>query len=267
MTEPRTVVVITFPRSGSSLLAGIIHRLGVPMGRDDELGLGRHLNRHGCHEDQAMQRITLNLLFEAGLLLDLSRRLAIDESALERVTRRFDHRMEAFVAGHRGTIWGFKDPSLVYALPYLHHHLDNPRYVVLTRDPAATARSLFRTFRSDTWLPELREKLPLFSWRNRLLLVPHALAMRLRHSDGYHDPGVFQRVVEAGHRRIADFVADRPHLDCTLETIVAEPRQTVERLVDFLELEPSPAERQAAIDFVQPELLTAGEHKPADAPS
>jgi hypothetical protein len=251
--------VLTFPRSGSSLLAGVVHRLGVPMGTDEELGLGRHLNRHGCHEDQAMQRITLNVLFEAGLLLDLERRLAIDEARLERAAARWQGAMAAFVRrrGRRGP-WGFKDPSLLYALPYLHHHLVEPRYLVLTRGPEATARSLYRTFRADTWLPELREKLPLFSARNRLLLVPHALWLRLSRRTSYHEPALFRRVVEAGHERIRAFADSRPHLAVELERLAAEPATVIDEVVRFLGIQPNPEQLAAARAFVEPELLTGG---------
>jgi hypothetical protein len=258
VNRPRTVVVLTFPRSGSSLLAGIIHRLGVPMGSDHDLARGRHLNRHGCHEDQEMQRISLNLLFEAGLLLDLTRRLDLDEGRLERAARRWDRAMARFVDRHAGSTWGFKDPSFLYSAPYLEHHLRGPRYVVLTRSADATARSLYTTFRARTWLPELRQKLPLFTWPNRLRLVPHALGLRLRRAAAYHEPGLFQRVVEAGHRRIEAFVSGRDHLDCTLESIVASPRETVDRLVDFLGLDPHPEAVAAALAFVEPDLLRAG---------
>ncbi len=33
----KTVVILTIPRSGSSLLAGILHRLGVWMGEEEDL--------------------------------------------------------------------------------------------------------------------------------------------------------------------------------------------------------------------------------------
>jgi hypothetical protein len=246
------------PRSGSSLLAGVVHRLGIPMGAEDDLGLGRHLNRHGCHEDQEMQRISLNVLFEAGLLLDLERRLAIDEETVERVVRRYDGAMAGFVGRHGGASWGFKDPSLVYSLPHLHHHLQNPRYLALTRDPRATARSLYSTFRSSTWWPELCEKWPLFSWRNRLRLIPHALWLRITRRSSYHRPELFEEVVAAGHRRIHAFTADRPHLAIELEALVDAPEATIDRIADFLEIRPRSEDLEAARAFVQPDLLTAG---------
>jgi hypothetical protein len=258
MNRPKTAVIVTFPRSGSSLLAGVVHRLGVPMGEESELDLGRHLNRHGCHEDQEMQRISLNILFEAGLLLDLERRLEIDERRLERVVRRYDRDMAAFVGRHTDTVWGFKDPSLIYSLPYLHHHLQEPRYLVLLRDTEATARSLYTTFRASTWLPELREKLPLFTWRNRLLLVPHAIRLRLTKSASYHRFELFERVVEAGHDRIREFVSGRPHLAIELEDLAAEPDRVIDEICRFLELSPSDEQRNAARAFVEPDLLTAG---------
>jgi hypothetical protein len=255
VTRQRTVVIVTMPRSGSSLLAGVLHRLGVSMGPDDDLGLGRHLNRHGCHEDQAFQRISLNMLLETGLLLDLSRRLAIDEARVGRVVARHRRRIEAFVAGRSAPLWGFKDPGLVYTLPHLHHHLPEPLYVHLRRHTGDTARSLYRTFRPGYWLPEMREKLPLFSPANRARLLLQAGALLLTRQGRYHDLAFFEEVIRSGHVRSGAFLAGRRSLRVDLAELAAAPEGVIDGLVGFIGLRPSAQARSAALSFVQPSLL------------
>ena len=71
----KTVVILTMPRSGSSLLAGILHRLGVWMGEEEDLNVGKHLNKYGCYENQSFIALNENILFQARRLVDHSRRL------------------------------------------------------------------------------------------------------------------------------------------------------------------------------------------------
>jgi hypothetical protein len=41
----KTVTILTIARSGSSLLSGILQRLGVDMGSKNDMILGKHLNK------------------------------------------------------------------------------------------------------------------------------------------------------------------------------------------------------------------------------
>jgi hypothetical protein len=257
MSDARAVVVVTMPRSGSSLLAGVLHRLGVPMGAERDLAMGRHLNRHGCHEDQDFQRISLNILFEARLLLDLTRRLDIDEDRLAAAVQRWEPEIRRFVAARTAPVWGFKDPALTYALPHLAHYLPDPIWIHLERDPAATARSLFRTFRPEFWWPELREKMPLLTWRNRLRIVFRALGLRLMKGREYQDDRFFEEVIRAGHRRARGFLEGRSHRTLALTDLVEAPEATIDRLAEFLPVDPTPDRRAEALRFIQPDLLSA----------
>jgi hypothetical protein len=254
-----TVVIVTMPRSGSSLLAGVLHRLGIPMGPDSDLVAGRHLNRHGCHEDQAFQRISLNMLLEAGLLLDLSQRLRIDEQRVARVVRQYTGQIRDFVGQRRQPIWGFKDPGLAYTLPYLHQHLANPRYLHLQRDTGDTARSLFRTFRPAFWWPELCEKLPLFTIRNRMRLVLQAAALLVVRQRHYHDLDFFKKVICQGHARAERFLRHRQVLTIELADLVTKPEVTIARIMTFLNHNPDGDALSDAHRFIQPELLGSGQ--------
>jgi hypothetical protein len=253
-----TVLIVTMPRSGSSLLAGVLHHLGVPMGESADLAMGTHLNRYGCHEDQTFQRISLNILFEAGLLLDLSRRLDIDEERLARAVRRHLPQVEHFVASRAHTIWGFKDPGLVYPLPHLHESFPDPLYLHLHRDVADTARSLYGTMRPAYWIPEMREKLPLFSPVDRAKLVLHAAGLLIRRRSSYTDGDFFEHVVRQGHARARSFLADRAHLSVDLADLVQHPRSTIDSLVTHLGLQPDRDQVDEALHFVHPELLSSG---------
>lgn len=252
-----TVVVVTMPRSGSSLLAGMLHHLGVPMGSEDDLAKGRHLNRFGCYEDQEFQRISLNILFEARLLLDLTRRLDLDEASLASAVARHRDEIERFARRNMESLWGFKDPGIIYALPHLHHLLHNPVYIHLTRDTEATARSLYRTMRPSYWLPEMRAKFPLFTPSNRIRLIGRALRLLITRPGRYVDSEFFEQVIQQGQERGAQFLADKPSLHLELAALIDDADGTVERIVDFLGISPSAEQRHRARAFIHPELLHA----------
>jgi hypothetical protein len=252
-----TALIVTMPRSGSSLLSGVLHSLGVHMGEPADLSMGTHLNRYGCYEDQEFQRISLNILFEAGLLLDLSRRLAIDEPRLARAVARHLPRIHRFVASHTQATWGFKDPGLVYLLPHLHDCFPEPRYLHLHRDTGATARSLHRSMRPAYWRGEMREKFPLFSPLNRLRLILRAARLLVSRRASYTDGDFFERVVRSGHARARAFLAGRPHLEVALDDLVQRPEQTIEALIRHLGICPTDDQVERALAFVHPELLSS----------
>jgi hypothetical protein len=250
-----TAVILTMPRSGSSLLAGVIHALGVPMGNEDGLRRGTHLNRFGCFEDQEVQFISLNILAEAGLLLDLTSRLEVDEDAVASATARYDDRIRALVARHSGSTWGFKDPGLIYSLPHWHERLENPRYIHLTRPAANAAASLLRTYRPSMWLPELRAKWSLLRPINRARVILGGVRLMATGRRRRVDREVFERVIDNGHQRIRSFLGDTPHLQIELDELAADSRPVISRITHFLGLSADTAAEDAAAAFVHPELL------------
>jgi hypothetical protein len=252
---PVTAVILTMPRSGSSLLAGVIHALGVPMGDEDGLRRGTHLNRFGCFEDQEVQFISLNILAEAGLLLDLSSRLEVDDDAVASATARYDRQIHGLVARHSGTTWGFKDPGLIYSLPHWHHQLENPRYIHLTRPTANAAASLVRTYRPSMWLPELRAKWSLLRPVNRARVILGGVRLMATGRRRRVDREVFERVIEDGHRRIGGFLGDTPRLEVELAELVSDSRAAISRIARFLGLDLDTEGEEAAAAFVHPELL------------
>ncbi|MDZ7724369.1 MAG: sulfotransferase [candidate division KSB1 bacterium] len=208
----KTVMILTMPRSGSSLLAGILHRLGIRMGDSTDMEMGKHLNKHGCYEDQWFQSISLNILFESQLLLDITRRLNMDEKRIEKVVKKYEPEIKQFIQQNNQGLWGFKDPALIYHLPYYHSLFDNPYYIHLKRNTRDTAGSLFKTFRYSYWLPEMKEKFPLFKPGNRMRIILRSAKLLLTRQNEYNEHDIFERVIDKGHQRIREFIKDKPHL-------------------------------------------------------
>ncbi|WP_137702846.1 hypothetical protein [Marimonas lutisalis] len=98
----RTLVVLGVERGGTSMAAGVLRALGVPMG--DKAGLN--------HEDPLFLR-------EGEDRLDRAIR-----------TRNKEH-----------DVWGFKVPKASLMLPFLESRLRNPFYVVVYRNPLSIVDS------------------------------------------------------------------------------------------------------------------------------
>lgn len=251
----KTVLIITIPRSGSSLLAGVLHRLGVKMGSEDDLNMGRHLNKYGCYEDQIFQSINLNILFESNILLDITNRLNINEDNLKSIVNKYEDKIKSFIENNQKKVWGFKDPALSYIIPYIDHLFLNPHYIYLKRDFKDTAGSLYKTSRSSYWIPEIKEKLPLFSNKNKIRILPRALKLLVSKNKSYKSKNVYYDVVVEGHKRIRDFIQNKDCLEIDLGNLITEPESIIKEITYFLKIKPDFQQIDNATKFIDPEIL------------
>ncbi len=104
---PRTLIVSGVARSGTSMVARILHAAGVPMG--DEL------------DDIVFEDHDFAVLFSQPVL---------DQAALDTLVRRRDE-------AHR--VWGFKRPHLHPAGAAVISRFRNPSLIITLRDPVAIA--------------------------------------------------------------------------------------------------------------------------------
>lgn len=253
----RTVLILTMPRSGSSLLAGILHKLGVPMGNPSDMKKGKHLNKYGCYEDRWFQSINLNIMFESRLQLDLTERLDLDEGRIKRVVQDYKSEIEKFAREKEKSRWGFKDPALIYTLPYFHQLFKNPYYIHLRRSTQDTAGSFYKTFRPSYWIPEMKDKFPLFKPTNRFRIVLRVVQLFLTRQNDYTAQNVFEEVIDRGHERIEGFLENKNHLFIQLEDLLEKPEQNIQQITEFLGLEVSGEKRRDALHFLDPNLLNS----------
>ena len=99
--------------------------------------------------------------------------------------------------------------------------------------------------------------MPMFTAANRLRLVLQAATLLVTRNRSYVDPGLFGQVIRQGQARAAAFLEARTALRVELADLVSGPDEVIDRIAAFLEIDPSPAERAAALAFVQPDLLSS----------
>ena len=129
------VVVLGMHGGGTSLVALILHTLGVNMHPNPKARIKNYLN----YEDSGFVRMDARILHKAGgnwrnppsLEKIASLQPELETDIISLVQSRCDSRT-----------WGWKDPRNAITIPLYHSYLPNPRYLFITRNPNHVVRSL-----------------------------------------------------------------------------------------------------------------------------
>lgn len=148
LAATQTVIpVLGFHRSGTSLVAKILHTLGIPMGDDNGKGMliGEAVeNPGGYYEDEDFMDLSTRLMTAVGGGWE-------NPPSTERLLNRYNSKegLDSMIApvikaklerGH--VLWGFKDPRTCVTWPLLAPYLPNRRLIIVKRDLEATISSL-----------------------------------------------------------------------------------------------------------------------------
>jgi hypothetical protein len=142
----RGAVVLGMHRSGTSLVAEMLHRCGTA-GRAEECLPADQWNARGYWELSSLVRFNERLLSDIGATWTLPPRPQ-DDQRLESLAQRPDYRAEAIhLLGRMNTSaasgpWFWKDPRLSLLLPFWQKVWRDIRYVICVRDPYEICLSL-----------------------------------------------------------------------------------------------------------------------------
>jgi glycosyltransferase involved in cell wall biosynthesis len=144
---PGCVIVSGMHRSGTSLTAGLLARLGVDMGTD--LVPADRANPRGYFEDRDVVRFHRRAFAERLPPSDSGHAdwgWTPDASVAPRDLDRWQADARGLVARRAATgrRWGFKDPRATIVLDFWHPLLPAPAYVGVYRDPTRVADSMQR---------------------------------------------------------------------------------------------------------------------------
>ncbi|MCG3226960.1 MAG: sulfotransferase [Candidatus Heimdallarchaeota archaeon] len=258
----KTVIILTQPRSGSSLLAGILHKLGVSMGdNEEELIAKSHDNKYGSYEDQDFQVLHHRLLFKAKILIRYPNRLKEDESRIKKAVEKYEDRLVALIRKKERKLWGWKDAVLIYTIPYFEKHLKNPYYIFLNRPPESVANSQIQAGRKGRWWKEIKLEYsyqPIHQW---IPLALRTFGVILRHGFIFHELEYLSKIVEDAHRKIEHFTKDKKCIQVDLKNLINNSEDEINRIIDFLEISPTEDQIKDAFNFVHPELIKSDVQK------
>jgi len=135
----KTVVILCGHHSGSSMLAGCLHRMGVEM-EDEE----SHQEIGGIHPKGMWERKQFEIMNDK--ILDKAggswRQPPKEERILQLVNdEALASQIKGLVRQTQKPLWGWKDPRNALTIPVWHPHLVNPYYIVLYRKKLSLLRS------------------------------------------------------------------------------------------------------------------------------
>ncbi len=245
------------PRSGSSLLSGVLYRLGVWMGKKENMKIGKHLNKFGCYENQDFIGFNEYMLFKSKRLLNQTRRLNNSDGRLERAVKEHEDWIKRTIKKNQRELWGFKNPTMIYTLPYFHQHLKNPYYIRLERDPESIADSLKRAARFKNWLPETRHEFLYFSPIERLIIIVRFTKVFFTSGFIFKDKNIHEKIARDGYQRIDRFLKGKKFLDLNLVDLLEDSEETIQKIINFLHISPSDEQVRDALSFIRPDLINS----------
>ena len=143
MSEPTIVCLLGMHRSGSSLVARVLHVLGLDLGPEEHLIAPSPDNPTGYWESSLIKELNDEILTRLGESWSEPAQVA---PGWERTTefaelrKRARDLIEADFSDSE--LWGFKDPRNSLTLPFWQHVLPPMRYVICLRNPVDVAASL-----------------------------------------------------------------------------------------------------------------------------
>ena len=211
----KEVVILGMHRSGTSMVSGMLERLGIDMGEDQP---GRQFsNPLGHYEDGEFLELNELILAHAGGSWDNppSADLISDQAQV------FEDRLRQIVQTKSQKTgdqpWGWKDPRTSLTIQLYFPYLKNPYIIWCQRDQAAISNSLWK-----------RNKIPLQKSEE---LTNH-----------------YQQMIN-------DFIEKQPELPVLrvyYHDIVTRPEIWIRKIVDFLDLEPDETQFVKAEEFILP---------------
>ena len=102
----KTVIILTQPRSGSSLLAGILHHLGVYMGEEEELKRDRYLLKNAQKLTQLAEACEQVLYSDGDSIMERLSKVEKNVEALIELDPSLSHLKEAVSSSTTQEIFG-----------------------------------------------------------------------------------------------------------------------------------------------------------------
>jgi len=135
------VCIAGMHRSGTSLLARLLHECGLHIGRSDELVPATPANVEGYWEHAAFVEFNERLLAEVGGAWDIAPPLTAWDELDSRETLMKQARELLDDLSTKG-VWGWKDPRNSITMPFWTHVLPDMKVVICVRNPLEVALSL-----------------------------------------------------------------------------------------------------------------------------
>ncbi len=134
--QPKTIIILGMHRSGTSMVAGVLHNLGINMG---DACIGASVNNpYGHFEDINLIALNQRILQAA----DADWKNPPSAKKILRLKGRFDNQIRKLLKNVKAGDRGWKDPRTSLTIPLFLPHLKNPYFIVCRRRKKAVNKSL-----------------------------------------------------------------------------------------------------------------------------
>lgn len=137
-----TVCITGMHRSGTSMVASLLHACGMFLGREDELNRAAPDNPEGYFENRDFVRLNEEIMARFDGSWNDPPCLPTGWEFTAEVSP-FLERAENLIRQSRRRYWGWKDPRNSLTLPFWQRLIPDLKIVVCIRNPLEVARSLF----------------------------------------------------------------------------------------------------------------------------
>lgn len=212
---PKEIIILGMHRSGTSMLSGMLDRLGIDMGDDQP---GRQLsNPLGHYEDGDLLSLNEVILSRAGGSWDNPPSAVQIKNQSAQVDDRIQKIILDKIQANQDRHWGWKDPRTSLTIDLYLPYLRNPYIIWSHRDPDEICNSLW-----------IRNKIP---------------------------PQEAAELTEYYQQQIRDFVHQHPELPVlkiSYQEMIDQPDIWIRKVVEFLDLEVDEDQLVKATDFILP---------------
>jgi len=222
--NPKEIIILGMHRSGTSMLSGILDRLGINMGDDQP---GRQLsNPLGHYEDRDLLSLNEYILSQAGGSWDNPPPADQIQNQAANLNDKIQKNILDKRLANQDQPWGWKDPRTSLTINLYLPYLRNPYIIWSNRDPVSISDSLW-----------VRNKIPAHE-ANKL-------------TDYYQG-------------QIIDFVGQHPQLpvlEISYQDMIDQPDYWIRKIVNFLDLDVDEVQLAKAVGFVLPKEKIQRERK------
>ncbi len=217
----KTIVILGMHKTGTSIVAGALARLGVDMGRsiDQESKRDDISNPLGHYEDWDFQKLNKKILKKA----NGDWKNPPKKENIIKQKNKFQKQIKNLINKKESTLWGFKDPRTTLTIDLFLPYLKNPYFLICHRKDKDVIDSIQRRI-ADRGDKEMSDK-------------------------------EIKKIINQYKSSIKSFFKQNPNLkrlDIDFKKLNNKKRDQIEKIMDFLNLNPTQKQKEKAIQFILP---------------